>query len=230
MNAPHPRLLLVEGDRDKRLIPELVEKLGIRWGEANERDKWPAQIKTAGSVEQLLAPGFISTHFKASGLDALGVIVDADTDPSSRWAQVRSAISNIFPSVTSSHPPEGLVVQQLNMPRFGVWIMPDNTSPGMIETFLAHVSQVPSQGLWQHTRLYCDEAKLKHQAGFRDVHRDKACIHAWLAVQDPPGEQLHVAIKIDHLQPSAPLADPFLKWFCDVFQVSPTASAQPPTS
>ncbi len=34
----NPKKLLVEGDEDKRVIPQLIEANGIRWGES--RDTW----------------------------------------------------------------------------------------------------------------------------------------------------------------------------------------------
>jgi hypothetical protein len=67
----HPRLLLVEGDDDKRFVPELVE-LGIGDGFQWERDGGHVVfIEPQGGVEPLLAQGTIAAHLSASGREAL---------------------------------------------------------------------------------------------------------------------------------------------------------------
>ena len=80
MRKPHPRLLLVEGREDKRVIPQFMEKF-IRWGEHDEPEKWPAEIVEFDGVEPLLKPGSSKRELKSPGLKALGVLVDANADP-----------------------------------------------------------------------------------------------------------------------------------------------------
>ena len=58
-----------------------------------------------------------------------------------------------------------------------------------------------------------------HQAPYSDAHLDKALIHAWLALQDPPGQQLHSAIIQNILKPNVPHAEPFGKWFRKLYLV-----------
>lgn len=97
--------------------------------------------------------------------------------------------------------------------------MPDNVSVGMIETFLGLFVKDPSLGLWPFIDAHCRDAKRLHNAPYKDAHLDKALIHAWLAIQDPPGCQLHVAVLAKALEPTSPLADPFVKWFRALFLV-----------
>jgi hypothetical protein len=129
-----------------------------------------------------------------------------------------------LPGIPADLPPEGLVYQAPDGRRFGVWLMPDNVSTGMIETFLGLFIDDPSKGLWPFVQTHCKDAKTLHKAPYKAVHLDKAQIHAWLAIQDPPGHQLHVAVLAKVLQPTSPLADPFVTWFCDLYNLSRTTS------
>ena len=103
--------------------------------------------------------------------------------------------------------------------RFGVWLMPNCSSKGMLETFLALFINKSSDGLWALVETHCKTAKAMHQAPFSPTHVDKALIHAWLALQDPPGEQLHDALIQNILKPDSPQCDPFVKWFRELYQV-----------
>ncbi|MDY3556926.1 DUF3226 domain-containing protein [Gemmata sp. JC717] len=216
--TPHPRQLLVEGKEDQRVIPEFMERF-IPWGEAKERDKWPAEIIEFDGIEKLLKDGVIQAAFNSPGLQSLGVLVDADDAPLARWSTIRARAIEKIPAIPAALPPEGLVIQSDEGVRFGVWIMPNCSSKGMLETFLALFIDQPNGPLWCCVDAHCTDAKLTHQAPYRDAHADKAKIHAWLALQDPPGQQLHSAIVQNLLRPNSPQAEPFVKWFRSLYRV-----------
>src|SRR5262245_50947660 len=130
MGAKSANILLVEGDEDKRVIPQLIEANGVRWGERDEPKI--VHIESYNGVEQLLQPGEIETHLKASGLKALGVMVDADEDAAGRYRQVCSRCLKRFPALPAELPTSGLILEDDGL-RFGVWLMPDNRSRGMLE-------------------------------------------------------------------------------------------------
>ena len=218
MRKPHKGLLLVEGKEDKWVIPQFMEKF-IPWGEKDERDKWPTDIVEFDGVEPLLKPGVIEAELKSPGLEALGVMVDANSDPVGRWKRIRSRAITAMPNIPDDLPPEGLVMANEEGLRFGVWLMPNNSSTGMLETFLAMFIDDTTSGLWDFVKAHCIDAKAKHNAPYSDVHYDKALIHAWLALQDPPGQQLHSAIIQNILKPNSPNADPFVNWFRKLYNV-----------
>jgi hypothetical protein len=56
-------------------------------------------------------------------------------------------------------------------------------------------------------------------APFRDSHREKAELHAWLAWQDPPGRQLHEAVRARALPPAPPVTNAFVAWFRHLFDL-----------
>lgn len=218
-HRPHPRLLLVEGADELRVIPQLVEKAGIPWGGRNEPDRWPAKIVDFDGVENMLLPGEIGAQLNSPGLVALGIVADADNDAAGRWADIRRQAEPAFGPLPEDLPAGGLVISNAAGLRFGVWLMPDCGPPGMLETFLATCVPDPTGGLWPFVVAHCDTAKSDHSAPYLVAHIDKARIHAWLALQDPPGQQLHAAVMQNILRPGSPEADRFVRWFRDLFQV-----------
>jgi hypothetical protein len=58
MRQPFPRLLLVEGNDEKWVIPQFMEKF-IPWGEHNEPEKWPAEIVDFVGVDPMLKRGLL---------------------------------------------------------------------------------------------------------------------------------------------------------------------------
>jgi hypothetical protein len=225
----HPLLLLVEGDDDKRLVPELVE-LGIGNGFQWERDgQHIVHIHIQGGVESLLAPGTIAAHFSASGREALGVVIDADHPPTNRWNAIRSRlladsamIGGIDASGLPETPPEHGFITEVDEDapggprRLGVWIMPDNRQPGMLETLA--LSLITEGKLLDLAKQSCTNAS-GIGAPFKVAHLDKAVVHTWLAWQDPPGRQLHNAITEKMLDPRLPLGQAFIDWFRKLFRV-----------
>jgi len=222
----HPRKLLVEGASDKRVLPELIEHNGIVWEPS--RKQFVVKIEDFGGVDKL-TPALVSTELKAAGLDALGLIVDADEDPAARWESVRESCRKAFKALdpSTTHIPDdlpagGLVVPSepaKGLPAFGVWMMPDNRAQGMLETFLGWlVPDHETNPCWSYVDTVLDEAR-QHGALWKDVHRDKARVHTWLAWQDPPGPQLHEAIRDKALDPGSPAAAHFVAWFRHLYSL-----------
>ncbi len=213
------RVLLVEGQEDLRVVPWLIESTGVDWG---PKDAPIVSIAAYDGVENLLAAGEIETRLKASGLQALGVMVDADTSATSRWAQIRARILAAYPAAPTDLPPEGVVLRGATQPAFGAWIMPDNTNRGMLETFLLHLRPTDNSPVLDLSSRVVDEAR-SLGAPFSDAHRDKAQIHSWLAWQDPPGRPLHNAVMERMLRGKTPTLDRFVDWFCRLYAIAPPA-------
>src|SRR5688572_31305041 len=122
MALPNPNVLLVEGQDDKRVIAELMEKNGIDW----PNDAHPVNISVEGGWTEIVKPGTIETHLKGSGIRVLGVVMDANGDAQARWAAIRNRCILIFPELPEALPATGLIVDGSNGQRLGVWLMPDN--------------------------------------------------------------------------------------------------------
>jgi hypothetical protein len=207
-------ILLVEGDDDKRVIPYFIEANGIDWGKRNEEI---VDIRAYDGYENLIKPKEISTALKDDGLVALGILVDADEHPVNRWESVRNACAQSIKDLPKELPPSGLIHTTADGIKFGVWIMLDNQMQGMLETFLTYLVPDTSKNLWQYAQTVVIEAQ-QQLAPFTSTHIDKANIHTWLAWQDPPGRQMHNAVKEKILQPNHPKAQSFVNWFCELYQ------------
>ena len=211
-----PKKLLVEGDEDKRVIPQLIEANGIPWGETS--DTRIIDIEQCDGFENMVKPGVIEIELKASGLEVLGILADANTNAGKRWKVIRKRCTGSFPDIPDELPPTGLIHENKAGLKLGVWLMPDNQSHGMMETFLTFLVPEDSNPVLSYAEAARDEA---HTLGapYKHVHADKAKIHTWLAWQDPPGRQLHNAIIEKLLDPQSPHASPFVRWFRSLFGI-----------
>jgi hypothetical protein len=212
----HPKVLLVEGKQDVRVIPELIEANGVNWG---TRKSPVVYIRDYDGYQNLVDPDVISTELQASGLSVLGIIIDADDNPLGRWQSVRSACLKSIFDIPETLPKEGLIHIASNGVKFGIWIMPDNKMRGMLETFLTYMIPIGNEALWQFAQEVVQEAKSK-DAMFTDPHLDKANIYTWLAWQNPPGRQLHQAIMERILNPNHPNAQKFVTWFKTLYDLT----------
>jgi hypothetical protein len=213
LRRTYPRVLVVEGKDELRVLPELLELAGIPWPRGAE----PVRIEEQDGVDNILAPGFIETTLKASGVTAVGIVVDANGDPTSRWEQVRDRLAASYPGFPVELPAIGVIHEEADKPRIGAWLMPDNVRTGMLETLLLAL-RGGDLVLHDHARDATSQARVLG-APFRDTHREKAELHAWLAWQDPPGRQLHDAVRARKLPPAPPVTDAFVAWFRRLFEV-----------
>lgn len=218
----YTKRLLVEGSDEERLIPWLIEpwlleRHGFGWGAT--RDEAIVDIEEFKGVKNLLKPGVIEAELKASGLEQLGIIIDADEDLNASWRAVRNrCLRGFSDQLPEELPREGLVVESDSGLRLGVWIMPDNLNSGMLETFLTYLVPDVGSDVYQQALTSVSEAK-SVGATFSEAHNDKAIIHTWLAWQDPPGRQLHQAVKERILDPDSVLSRVFVDWFLRLYQL-----------
>ena len=209
-----PRRLLVEGGADKRVIPYLMEANGVEWPRGRE----PVVIEAQGSVDEILSPGVIEAELRATDLEALGVIVDADSDAAARWSAIKATCRSEFDDLPTDIPASGLTTVHASGARFGVWIMPDNQFAGMLEDFLVSLMPTESVALFDLAQRCVSDAA-RSGAPFKAAHQAKADIHTWLAWQDEPGKQLHEAVHHRVLDPQRPESRPFVHWFRALFDV-----------
>ena len=170
-------------------------------------------------VDTLLKGGVISAESKTPGLSALGVIVDADDEFDARWTKLKQLCREVDDSFPEDLPSEGLIHPTPKGLRLGIWIMPDNSSRGMLETFLSRLLSPECAPIWQMAQDSCEAvSKLKHSHEL--VHRDKAQIHTYLAWINPPGRTLPEAIISRAIDAEHSLAKQFVDWVMDLFQLT----------
>lgn len=201
-----PFQLLVEGPDDKWSIINLMARHGADWN----HDKRLPYVRESGGVDALLE----TAPVVARSARRLGIVLDADLRPDSRWQQLQSRFANIGLQLPATTQLDGLIINGI-LPdaQIGIWMMPDNANSGALEDFLAYL--VPAADpVWPHARSSTADAKA---LGAPFGNAAKGTIHAWLAWQEPSGMPFGTAITTKALAHDTPEAIRFVAWFSRLF-------------
>lgn len=201
--------LLVEGDDDAQVLYHLLKRHNIHK---------KVEIKNKGGIENLLAT--LRTELKGSGDRRLGIIIDADTDIAVRWQALRDRLVAFgYHTVPETPLSAGTIIDEDGQPVVGVWLMPDNKIPGMLEDF---VSPLVPQGdmLWPIAEDILQRV-IKVDCRFPPTQTIKAHIHTWLAWQEEPGKPMGQAITKRYLKAEAPYAQQLMTWIRQLFNLDP---------
>ena len=212
----HANLLIVEGQDDKHSVIGLMQH-HINWPDS--RDKWPVYLEVGNSASEILKSAYLTTQMKGANVRAMGIMLDADDAPTGRYQSIRGTFVKMFPSLPLTMPSAGLVVNNDEEgKRLGVWLMPDNSSEGCLETFLRYLVPNNADFVWRHAVDSVAEA-LALGSRCREAHLDKANLYTWLAWQDPPGQQPGIALTQKILDPASPYANSFVSWFKELYSL-----------
>jgi hypothetical protein len=194
---------LVEGTDDEHVLKHICGQRSV--GKLDE-------IKQQGSVEKLIEN--FPVRLKESEIEALGIVLDADTDLSGRWDSLKHRLKQAgYAGVPDQPAAEGTILSPPSdtlLPRFGVWLMPDNKSPGILEDFLRFLVPAGSK-LFEHVESSV-AAIPENERHFSKLAEPKAIIHTWLAWQEEPGKPLGTAITAKFLDPKVAQADVLVAW------------------
>ena len=195
-------VLLVEGLNDKHVVRHLSRR----------HDDMPEfYIFDTGGIQDLLQD--IGLELRVPGRQALGIVVDANDDLNARWNAVVARLKEENIEISGSTSPGGSIVE--GTPRVGIWLMPDNESPGEIEEFVAEM--IPDDDpIWPCSQRYIDgipEADRK----FSESKIQRARIHAWLATREDP-RLMGAAIGARDLRVDGVLSTKFAEWLRRLFQ------------
>ena len=205
-SAPHR--LIVEGRDDQWAIIALTAKHGWDWERPGPHYPY---IHNAEGVE----PALEALKVTILSYSRVGVVLDADLAPDNRWQAVRDRLSDTGFSLPSQPDPMGTVVENAGS-RLGIWLMPDNRSPGKLEDFLALLVP-PDDRCWSWAEESTAEAQ-RRGAPFSSPDFIKARIHAWLAWQREPGQPFGTAINAATFSHDGDTARLFLKWMERLFE------------
>ena len=199
--------LLVEGKNDQHVIWALCEMHQIP-------ETFDVIVPGEGGLEAVLAD--IPARIDESGLQSLGVIVDADEVIETRWSRIRNRLREIGYNVPIQPVQDGFIATLPDRPRVGVWVMPDNQLPGMLEDFVGYL--IPQKDrLKPVAEKTLQSIEKKGLNLYRPTYRSKALIHTWLAWQETPGMPMGQAITAQVLQHNQPLASHFVDWLKNLF-------------
>lgn len=204
-------LLLVEGNDDKHVLWQLLE---------HHRVPERFEVRESGGLENEFKKiiEILDVVIDESDLEKLGIIVDANADPASRWQSLKDRLNNLGYNLPNDPDPEGTIIEQEGRPRIGIWLMPDNKAAGMLEDFVISLGAA-ADPLWSVAENCLNEIPDEHRR-FKPSYRVKAHIHTWLAWQEEPGKPMGLAIKILHcLDANAPHARQLIDWIRRLFDL-----------
>ena len=194
------RLLIVEGLDDQYVAEAILRR------EAVDVTFTAEPKRSVGALIKAMA-----ADVKAPGRAAIGFVIDANSHPGSRWIQVSEALKDVCPVPETPHL-AGTIVGRV--PRVGIWMMPNNGSPGELEDFVREM--VPSDdALWPLAEAYIAglPEDARHHAAKQPA---KAVLHAWLATRRMPG-RMAGAIKDGDLVTCGDLAQRYVSWLRRLF-------------
>lgn len=206
--------IVVEGPDDFHAIHALLKHYGLE-KKVEVRDAGGGIDKLLKSMMVELRPGSSDDYAYVVDADAAGV--EEDKQFEARWTSMRDRLLRCgYTNVPSTPNPAGVYSQQTDLPRVGVWMMPDNQVRGALEDFV-ELLITPGDLLWPFAQQ-CVRT-LPEEPRFAEVHRLKAEIHTWLAWQKSPGYPIGRAITARYLDAQAPQAVIFVDWVRRVFQL-----------
>lgn len=211
----NPRRLVVEGIDDLYSVVGVM-RAHILW--PDDRSKAPVYIDQVGSVDKILEPHHINVLMKSGSIQTVGIMVDANSNGSSRYERLRDLCLEFFPNIPPELPRDGMVVENDDGRRLGAWVMPDNGSDGALENFLIPLIPDAGQALLKHVDANVETAR-NVGAPYRDAHANKARLYSWLALQDPPTQNPRRALYSKALDPELPNAMPFVTWFKQLYRL-----------
>ena len=196
------RVLLVEGADDEHVV----------WHLRNRHQGMPEFcIRDKGGIEGLLED--IGLEILAPSRKAIGILVDANDDLNARWSAVANRLREENIEVPSSPELTGTIIN--SNPRVGIWLMPNNTSPGELENFVSEM--IPDDDpVWPLSADYI-EGIPQADRKFAEKKILRAKIHAWLATREDP-RQMGAAIGARDLHVDGPLSTTFASWLRELFE------------
>ena len=124
----------------------------------------------------------------SNSLKAFGIVADADSNtPSSVVQRYRDGLKDLFPGFPSETSCIGAIVDE--KPRLGIFILPDNSSNGVLDTMLCKCGDVAYPSLMPRAKEYISKFSADEvgQFGWKPFDRHKAIVAAVASILKPGG-------------------------------------------
>src|SRR5215213_9241901 len=132
------RVLLVEGTDDLHVLAHIFKAHGHE-GKITIRDQEGVD-KVKKRLDENIFNNLLEdlpVELKGSEVAAIGIIVDADLDIKARWQSLANRLKDLnYVDVPDLPKIGGTICTGKDLPKIGVWLMPDNSLPGMLEDFV----------------------------------------------------------------------------------------------
>ncbi|MDZ7857972.1 DUF3226 domain-containing protein [Sphaerotilus sp.] len=195
--APHSNILVVEGPSDEAFFKSLCHTLGLETTVkvAPPRTLQPRAYNTKQGVFNYLPT--LLKQLDDGSLVRLGVVVDADSPPDGGFDRTQALATRTltpFGYTLKTTQTAGLVYEHHDgLADVGVWVMPDNHAPGMLEDWAQQALHPQEHALFAHARSAV--LALPEPRKFKPLQRSKAEVATWLAWQAQPGHGLDRAVE-----------------------------------
>lgn len=195
-------LLLVEGWIDKTIVRSIVEL---------NQSVPEIEIMPCRGIDKLI--GNIKNAIEEEDRIAVGILVDANSSPVERWNIISDQVRATGINLPDGLDPSGVIIE--GTPRVGVWLMPDNGTPGEIEDFVAKL--IPhNDPIWPKSQSYIDSIPEVHRK-FPKAKIAKAKTFAWVSTRKRPG-LIDSAINSQDLDLSRDSYKSFVRWLEELYR------------
>lgn len=207
-------VLLVEGKDDQYVIWSLLEHYQV-----------PELfvVKDCDGIENLLRD--VSLRLTTPTMyKNIGVVMDADVNIKGRYDAFRSVLESTgmydFSQISLSETGTLIKPSDDNFPVFGLWLMPNNQSNGMLEDFVMTLAD-ENDVLMSESDTVLASLEQRSLNRYTPEHRSKARIHTYLAWQEEPGKPMGQAITARVLHAESESAKVFIEWIKRLFIPEP---------
>lgn len=221
--ARSERLLLVEGDADKRFFEAICKSQGL---DTDVQVAPPKEVGGQHNTKQGVIKhlSVLVKQLEDGSIKHLGVVVDADYEGEHGLGFTRTVeqVTNVvkklgFDSAKKVDEAHGGLVfpHSDGLADLGLWVMPDNQQEGMLEDWIKHCIIQAEQPVFQHATKVIESLD---SPKFKPIHRSKAEVATWLAWQKSPGHGLYYALEEQLIDPNNTLFLGLTNWLAHIYR------------
>jgi len=193
------KILLVEGEADKCLFSAICceERLGVNV-KVGSPFEFGGDGRGKGNALKLLPT--LLEQMRDGQIKRLAMVIDADFKEADGlgFHETLKKVAMILKdhgykvSATLKSRSGGYTIKHSDgLPDFGLWIMPNNASDGLLEDFIKNSISANQKDL---LKTAVDVVGTLKTPLFKSIHRSKADVSTWMAWQKVPGQALHAVV------------------------------------
>ena len=224
VNSSH--VLLVEGEGDRGFFDQVCRSLALNPAikvappKDYQADYEELLHNSKQGVLNLLDDLLNELLDEVAPTKRLAVIVDADHEQEQglgyrKTIEQVSKIAADYDFTLAENQANGLYFKHSDgLAEFGLWVMPNNRTDGMLEDFIKTCVTPNEQSLFDHAVQIIQNIP---NPKFKPHHNSKAQVATWLAWQKPPGHGLYYSVKDGLLNTNHALFQEMEQWLKKIF-------------